>query len=108
MLESLIGHAHQALEMTGDPLLVEMVFQRLRKEAADRQSTSKLLLENRPKPSPKKRAIKYTMSADQLAAEAWHLMKERSFDYLPVVDANGRYVGLLDVQDFLIAGFEVA
>jgi arabinose-5-phosphate isomerase len=46
--------------------------------------------------------------SDQLAAEAWRLMKEHSFDYLPVVDADGRYVGLLDVQDFLIAGFEGA
>ncbi|MHC4819148.1 MAG: KpsF/GutQ family sugar-phosphate isomerase, partial [Planctomycetota bacterium] len=46
--------------------------------------------------------------AGQLAAEAWHLMKQKSFDYLPVVDADGRYVGLLDVQDFLIAGFEGA
>jgi len=35
-------------------------------------------------------------------------MKEHSFDYLPVVDADGRYAGLLDVQDFLVAGFEGA
>jgi len=67
MLESLIGHAQKALEMTGDPLLVEMVFMRLRKEAADRASSSKLLLENRPKPrSSKKRAVKYTMDTRDL------------------------------------------
>lgn len=67
MLESLIGHAQKALELTGDPMLVEMVFQRLRKEAADRASSSKLLLENRPKPrNPKKRPIKYTMTTEQL------------------------------------------
>jgi hypothetical protein len=67
MLESLIGHAQKALELIGDPLLVEMVFQRLRKEAADRASSSKLLLENRPKPrNPKKRPIKYTMTTEQM------------------------------------------
>ena len=38
-----------------------------RKEAADRASSSKLLLENRPKPrNPKKRPIKYTMTTQQL------------------------------------------
>jgi arabinose-5-phosphate isomerase len=43
--------------------------------------------------------------ADQLAAEAWRMMKEHNFDELPVVDAQGRYAGLLDVQDLLEAGF---
>ncbi|HEX5139235.1 MAG TPA: KpsF/GutQ family sugar-phosphate isomerase [Planctomycetota bacterium] len=43
--------------------------------------------------------------ADQLAAEAWRMMKERTFDELPVVDGAGRYLGLLDVQDLLEAGF---
>jgi arabinose-5-phosphate isomerase len=43
--------------------------------------------------------------ADQLAAEAWRVMKERNFDEMPVVDAEGRYLGLLDVQDLLEAGF---
>ena len=42
---------------------------------------------------------------DQLAAEAWRMMKEKNFDELPVVDAEGRYLGLLDVQDLLEAGF---
>ena len=46
-----------------------------------------------------------TVTADQLAAEAWRLMQERHFDELPVVDEDGRYVGLLDVQDLLRAGF---
>jgi len=46
-----------------------------------------------------------TIRADQLAAEAWHMMKERNFDELPVVDHEGRYLGLLDVQDLLDAGF---
>jgi len=42
---------------------------------------------------------------DQLAAEAWRMMKEKNFDELPVVDGDGRYLGLLDVQDLLAAGF---
>jgi len=45
-----------------------------------------------------------TVQADRLAAEAWREMRRRSFDELPVVDAAGRYVGLLDVQDLLEAG----
>lgn len=45
-----------------------------------------------------------TVRGDQLAAEAWHMMNEFNFDELPVVDADGRYLGLLDVQDLLEAG----
>jgi arabinose-5-phosphate isomerase len=45
---------------------------------------------------------------DQLAAEAWRAMNERKFNQLPVVDAHGRYLGLIDVQDFLQAGFTEA
>jgi len=46
-----------------------------------------------------------TVRPDQLAAVAWHRMRENGFDELPVVDGNGRYLGLLDVQTFLKAGF---
>ncbi len=46
-----------------------------------------------------------TARVDQLAAEAWHAMQEHAFDELPVVDEQGTYVGLLDVQDLLRAGF---
>ena len=46
-----------------------------------------------------------TVKRDQLAAEAWRLMQERNFDELPVIDEDGRYIGLLDVQDLLRAGF---
>ncbi|MHC4224615.1 MAG: KpsF/GutQ family sugar-phosphate isomerase [Planctomycetota bacterium] len=46
-----------------------------------------------------------SIRADQLAAVAWRIMTERHFDYLPVVNAEGRYLGLLDVQCFLAAGF---
>jgi len=50
----------------------------------------------------------YTVRADDLAATAWRMMRERNFDELPVVDDDGRYLGLLDVQDLLKAGFEEA
>lgn len=41
---------------------------------------------------------------EKLAAEALHILKSRKIDELPVVDAKGRAVGLLDVQDLLKAG----
>jgi len=46
-----------------------------------------------------------SISPDKLAAEALHLLKSRRIDELPVVDRQGRAVGLLDVQDLLKAGF---
>jgi len=46
-----------------------------------------------------------SIRADQLAADAWRMMRDRRFDELPVVDADGKYLGLLDVQDLLKAGF---
>jgi arabinose-5-phosphate isomerase len=45
-----------------------------------------------------------TVRGDQLAAEAWRTMQQFNFDEMPVVDADGRYLGLLDVQDLLEAG----
>jgi arabinose-5-phosphate isomerase len=45
-----------------------------------------------------------TISADKLAAEAFRILRERKFDELPVVDRQGKLVGLLDVQDLLKAG----
>ena len=42
---------------------------------------------------------------DRLAAEALHLLKEKKIDELPVIDGQGKAVGLLDVQDLLKAGF---
>lgn len=41
---------------------------------------------------------------DMLAAEAARILREKRIDELPVVDQNGRPVGLLDVQDLLKAG----
>ncbi len=44
-----------------------------------------------------------TIEKDKLALEAAHLLQEKRIDELPVV-ANGRLVGLLDVQDLLKTG----
>jgi arabinose-5-phosphate isomerase len=40
---------------------------------------------------------------EELVLAAAALMRERKVDQLPVVDAEGRCVGLLDVQDVLAA-----
>lgn len=45
-----------------------------------------------------------TILQSKLAAEAFALLKERKIDELPVVDVQGRAVGLLDIQDLLKAG----
>jgi arabinose-5-phosphate isomerase len=39
-----------------------------------------------------------------LAAEAMRILKDKKIDEVPVVDKNGRPVGLLDVQDLLKVG----
>jgi arabinose-5-phosphate isomerase len=38
---------------------------------------------------------------DMLATEALRLMEEREFDNLPVVDADGRAIGMVDIQDLM-------
>jgi len=43
-------------------------------------------------------------NAQMLAAEVMRIMREKKIDEVPVVDAKGRPVGLLDVQDLLKAG----
>jgi arabinose-5-phosphate isomerase len=45
-----------------------------------------------------------TVGPDQLAAEAFQILKSRKIDEVPVVDKKKRPVGLLDVQDLLKAG----
>jgi len=40
-------------------------------------------------------------SADLLAAEALRLMEEREFDNLPVVDDQGKALGMVDIQDLM-------
>ena len=46
-----------------------------------------------------------TISPDQLAAEAFRILRDKKIDELVVVNAQQKPVGLLDVQDFLDAGF---
>jgi arabinose-5-phosphate isomerase len=46
-----------------------------------------------------------TVREDQLAAEAFEILRARRIDEVPVLDKKGRPVGLLDVQDLLKAGF---
>jgi arabinose-5-phosphate isomerase len=45
-----------------------------------------------------------SISPDSLATEALRIMKEKEFDNLPVVENNGKCVGVVDVQDLLKAG----
>lgn len=45
-----------------------------------------------------------TIGKDQLAAEAFKILKEYKIDELPVVDECNRPIGLIDVQDLLKAG----
>ena len=45
-----------------------------------------------------------SIGKDKLAAQAFDILKTKKIDELPVVDASGRVVGLLDVQDLLKAG----
>ena len=45
-----------------------------------------------------------TCPPDMLAAEVARLMQDREFDNLPVVDAEGRSVGVVDIQDLIRAG----
>jgi arabinose-5-phosphate isomerase len=47
------------------------------------------------------------INADSRATDAIHLMQEHRIDELPVVDCNGKLVGLIDVQDLIAKGFTV-
>jgi arabinose-5-phosphate isomerase len=46
-----------------------------------------------------------TVREDQLASEAFEVLRARRIDEVPVLDKKKRPVGLLDVQDLLKAGF---
>jgi len=46
-----------------------------------------------------------TIGPEKLASEATHLMGERKFSQLPVIDAAGKPVGLVDVTDLIGFGF---
>jgi arabinose-5-phosphate isomerase len=45
-----------------------------------------------------------TVTGETLVAEALRILKERKIDEVPVLDARGRPVGLVDVQDILEVG----
>ncbi|MCP3915392.1 MAG: KpsF/GutQ family sugar-phosphate isomerase [bacterium] len=45
-----------------------------------------------------------TLTCDQLAEEAHHLLRENRVDQAPVLDADERPIGLIDVQDLLDIG----
>lgn len=45
-----------------------------------------------------------SIGREKLAAQAFDMLKSKKIDELPVVDRNGRVVGLVDVQDLLKAG----
>jgi arabinose-5-phosphate isomerase len=45
-----------------------------------------------------------TVGVGTLAYEALNLMDEREFDNVPVVDEDGRAVGMVDIQDLMKAG----
>ena len=45
-----------------------------------------------------------TIHQEKLAAEALSVLREKKIDELPVIDNQGKAVGLLDVQDLLKAG----
>ena len=45
-----------------------------------------------------------TIHPDALATEAARIMQQHQFDNLPVVDDEGRAVGMLDIQDLIRAG----
>jgi len=62
-------------------------------------------------PQLMQRAVKEVMTknpiairADKLAVEAFNMLQDKKIDELPVVDANGKAAGLLDIQDLLKAG----
>lgn len=42
-----------------------------------------------------------SIRADELVSQAWHLLQSRHVDQLPVVGADGKPLGLVDVQDVL-------
>lgn len=86
VLESLVGHARKALDLTGDAGLVELAFQRLRVER-EVKGESRPLLEGRPRPrGVKRQPVTYTMTRAQLGA----LVDEVSAEARPIDDLNAQ------------------
>jgi len=86
VLESLVGHARKALDLTGDAELVELAFQRLRVER-EVKGESRPLLAGRPRPKGVKRQpVVYTMTRAQLG----ELVDEVSAAVKPIEDLNAQ------------------
>ncbi len=47
------------------------------------------------------------IGSDERVVDALRLMRAHSIDELPVVGADGRFVGLIDIQDLIARGFSV-
>ncbi|MBI3724307.1 KpsF/GutQ family sugar-phosphate isomerase [bacterium] len=45
-----------------------------------------------------------TIAPDRLASEAARILREKKIDELPVIDRDGRPVGMIDIQDILASG----
>ena len=70
------------------------------------------MLKNREVPANKPVSEVMTRDPKRIGAEARvmdavELMRKYSIDELPVVDADDRLVGLIDIQDLLARGFSV-
>jgi arabinose-5-phosphate isomerase len=70
------------------------------------------MLKNREVPADKRVSEVMTrdpkrIESDARVMDAVELMREYSIDELPVVDADDRLVGLIDIQDLLAKGFSV-
>ncbi len=86
VLESLVGHARKALDLTGDAALVELAFERLRVER-EVKGESRPLLAGRPKPKGVKRQpVVYTMTRAQLG----ELVEEVTAELRPIADLNAQ------------------
>lgn len=86
VLESLVGHARKALDLTGDAGLVELAFERLRVER-EVKGESRPLLAGRPRPKGVKRQpVVYTMTRAQLG----ELVAEVTAEVRPVEDLNAQ------------------
>jgi arabinose-5-phosphate isomerase len=48
-----------------------------------------------------------SVQADDRAADALHLMRRHRIDEIPVVDADGVLLGMIDIQDLIATGFSV-
>lgn len=93
------GRPGAVLVVDGERLVGMFTDGDLRRVVAERSDGERLDLE-RPiadvmTPGPT------TVGPGQLLGEAQRILRERKIDQLPVVDADGRAVGLLDVQDLL-------